>query len=133
MKAAQSRGFLDGIFRISKNIGNLNGFAPEHGSPDRSAARRRPLPRPVLDLPTLTAPIDSSARRTLRLSVFGRRSALGNAQSIASEMLIGPSKAINARLHWIWTLPLPSAGLGNLRDRLRRDAGFCRSVRTFRL
>ena len=33
---------MDGIFRISKNIGNLNGFALKHGSPDRSAAPRRP-------------------------------------------------------------------------------------------
>src|SRR5215813_12609386 len=46
------------------------------------------------------APIETSARRTLRLRVFGRRSALGNAHSMASEVVIEPPKAQKHRLHW---------------------------------
>src|SRR5262249_44571157 len=32
----------EGVFGIGKDIGDLNGFALEHRSPDRSAAPRRP-------------------------------------------------------------------------------------------
>src|SRR5262249_38683521 len=33
-KAAQSRDFMDGVFRVSKNIVNVNGFALQDCSPD---------------------------------------------------------------------------------------------------
>ena len=48
--------------------------------------------RPIVcALPIRTAPIEANARRTLRLKLFVRLSALGNAQSIASLVLHSPS------------------------------------------
>src|SRR5262245_39035955 len=40
-KATQFRDFVARVFRVSKNIGNLNGFTLQHDSADRGPASRR--------------------------------------------------------------------------------------------